>query len=143
MTGPTDPDGPELAAAMARHPAGRGRTIGFHVIELAPAETKPSLNPTTLQWEDIITRPPVRVLECHGCGVLFRIGSEHLLAHHEHHRHLSPPRRARLWALRLLARTLHRLPPVRPTGAPTPPTTTPTAPVPLKAVRRTPDAEHG
>lgn len=90
----------ELDAAMLRHPGGRRRSIGFHRVELAPART----------IEVDLFIPPVYIpavyaLECHGCGVLFRVGSPHLLDHHLAHRRRTCAQRAR----GLFARAGHRV----------------------------------
>lgn len=87
---------------MMAHPAGRRRSIGFQRVELAPAVLQQT-GPEEYRYSDgtwrrsppVVLRPPVYVLECHGCGVLFRIGSPHLLAHHQAHRRRTAVQRAR------------------------------------------------
>lgn len=81
-----EPGGPlerALDNAVLRHPAAR-RGLGFHRVELAPLR---------VVGDQLV--PPVYALECLRCGVLFRVGSPHLVAHHEGHRGRSPLRRIR------------------------------------------------
>lgn len=88
--------GADVDAGVMAHPGGRRRSIGFHRVELRP--TQQVTVPTSLGFMATrydFTIPAVYALECHGCGVLFRVDSPHLLAHHQAHRRRSPLRRAR------------------------------------------------
>lgn len=89
--------GAEVDGGVMRHPAGRRRSIGFQRVELRPAETiRVQVFIGMLAVDRPVTIPAVYALECHGCGCLFRIGSPHLLAHHQAHRRRSLPARARV-----------------------------------------------
>lgn len=90
--------GPDVDGAVLRHPAGRARSIGFHRVELAPAVLYPAESVyVDGRWQRRrrVLVPAVYVLECHACSALFRIGSPHLLDHHQAHRRRSVCRRVR------------------------------------------------